>query len=296
MLFFAIQDALFKKLTNDYSVIQLLTLRMLLVVLTLFVVYLIRRNALTLRTIHWPIMCVRGAMAFGAFTLYYLALQKIPLADGATVLMSAPLFVTAFSVPLLKERVGPHRWVAVCIGFLAVLVMLKPGAGLFQPIMILPLISAVLYSLIPITTRTIHSSESTFTITFYTTVPYLILCIATAIALYFNPATASSSQFYTSLSQPWTAITASALLLLATTAALFCVSVLLITSAYRQAQASALAPFEYFYLLWAILVGYLMFGDVPAVITCTAAAVVASCGIYITWREQQNKALNDAAL
>lgn len=296
MLLFAIQDALFKKLTQDHAVVQLLLVRMSLVVTILFAVYFIKRKSLTLRTNHWPLMCLRGIIAFGAFTLYYLALQKIPLAEGATVLMSAPLFVTALSVPLLKERVGPNRWVAVCVGFVAVVVMLRPGAGLFQPIMILPLISALLYSLIPIITRLIDSKESAFTITFYTAAPYLALCILTSVWLHLFPASASSSQLYVAFAQPWASITLNTLLLIALSAGLFCVAVYLITSAYRLAQASAIASFEYVYLIWAILVGYMMFGDVPAVITCLAAAVIASCGIYITWREHHNKAPAEAAI
>ena len=296
MLFFAIQDAFFKKLTQDYAVIQLLLVRMALVVTTLFVAYLLQRKNLKLRTKHWPLMCLRGAMAFGAFTLYYLALQKIPLAEGATILMSAPLFVTALSVPLLKEQVGPHRWAAVCIGFVAVVFMLRPGTGLFQPIMVLPFISAILYSLIPITTRLIDSNESAFTITFYTTTPYLILCIVVSVWLHLFPATPQSNPFYTAIAQPWASITLNAFAIICVTAALFCVSVLLITSAYRLAQASAIASFEYFYLVWAMLVGYAMFGDVPAVITCVAATVIASCGIYITWRERFNKKLVETAI
>ena len=137
MLLFAIQDALFKHLTQDYAVMQLLLVRMGMVVGILGSVCIVRRKTLTLRTKHWPLMALRGVIAFSAFTLYYLALQKIPFADGATVLMSAPLFLTALSVPLLGEKVGLHRWTAVSVGFASVLVLLRPGSSLFQQIMIL---------------------------------------------------------------------------------------------------------------------------------------------------------------
>jgi len=296
MLLLALQDAFFKLLAKDYPVIQLLSLRMALVIVILLAVYLLRRKSLRLRTNQWPLMCLRGALAFGAFSLYYLALQKIPLAQGATVLMSAPLFVTAFSVPLLKERVGVHRWAAVCVGFVAVVVMLRPGTGMFQPIMILPLISALLYSLVPIITRAIDSEESAFTITFYTAAAYFALCVFASAWLYFNPATANSGQFYTSVSQPWGSIALNAFLISLLSAGLFCSGILLLTSAYRLAQASAITSFEYFYIVWAILVGYMMFDEEPAVITCVAAAVIASCGMYITWREHHNKVSLEAAV
>ena len=289
MFLLALQDAIFKKLIETHAVLELLFLRMSLVVLILFIVFLARRDIPTLQTRHWPLMCLRGTAAFGAFTLYYLALQKIPLAEGATVLMSAPLFVTALSAPLLKEKIGPHRWAAVCIGFIAVLIMLRPGTALFQPVMVLPLISALLYSLIPIITRAIDSKESAFIITFYTTVSYLALCLLASIWVHLFPASTDSAQIYASFAQSWTSPSPLGASLILSTALLFCAGVFLLTLAYRLAQASAIASFEYFYLVWAILVGYMVFGDVPAVITCTAAAIIASCGIYIAWRERRQK-------
>ncbi len=287
MLFFAIQDALFKHLVQDYAVLQLLLVRMSLVVCALLAVFVFQRRKLQLRTQHWKPMMLRGCLAFTAFTLYYLALQKIPLAEGATVLMSAPLFVTALSVPLLGEKVGIHRWIAVCVGFIAVLFMLKPGTGVFRAIMILPLISAVVYSFIPIITRKIKSTESAFTITFYTTVAYWLLCVLSAVLVHSVPATENSSDFYSAIAQPWRMLKPQSLIFVGFTSALFCISILLITVAYRSAQASAIASFEYSYLVWAMLVGYLLFGDIPTVITCLAAAVIAGCGIYITWREHR---------
>ncbi len=287
MLLFAIQDALFKQLTQNYAVLQLLLLRMSLVVSGLSLVFLLGRNTLTLKTLRWPLMALRGCVAFGAFTLYYLALQKIPLAEGATVLMSAPLFVTVFSVPLLGERVGLHRWVAVWVGFAAVLLLLRPGSDLFQPIMILPLIAAVMYALMPIITRHISATESTFTITFYTTVSYLVLCMLASVFVNLWPATPDSSAFYAGFAEPWSALTVEATLLLCVTAVLFCLSVLLVTGAYRLAQASAIAAFEYCYLIWAMLIGYLLFGELPALLTYLAAAIIVGCGVYIILRERQ---------
>ncbi len=287
MMMFAVQDALFKQLTQDYAVLQLLFLRMTLVVCILSVVYAVRRKVLTLKTTHKPLMMFRGAIAFIAFFLYYMALQRAGFAEAATVLMSAPLFVTALSVPLLGEHVGVHRWSAVCIGFLAVILMLRPGTGLFQPIMLLPLASAIIYSLLPIIARILPEQISAFTITFYTTVSYWIMCAIGAVVVHWHPASAQSSAVYQAIAQPWVAITGIAPALLVLSGFLFVLSIFLVTLAYRQAQVSAITSFEYVYLVWAVIIGYVVFDEVPSLLTYFAALVIIGCGFYIAWREHQ---------
>lgn len=287
MLLFAIQDALFKHLTQDYAVLQLLFIRMSLVVSIFSVVYLVRRNTLTLKTTRWPLMVLRGCMAFSAFFLYYLALQRAPFAESATVLMSAPLFVTALSVPLLGEKVGLHRWSAVCIGFLAVILMLRPGTELFQPIMLLPLASAVIYSLLPIIARIFPSTISTFTITFYTTFSYWLMCVLGSAVVHLQPATNDSSDIYQAIASPWSILSVEAAIMVSISACTFVIGILLITMAYRQAQASAITSFEYAYLVWAVIIGYAVFDEIPSMLTYFAAMVIIGSGFYIAWREHQ---------
>lgn len=288
MLLFAIQDSIFKHLAETYAVSQLLFARMSLVVVVLFAVYLKRRHSLPLYTSHWPLMFLRGIAAYFAFTLYYLALQRVPLAEAATLLMTAPLFITALSVPLLGERVGWHRWAAVCTGFLAVIAMLRPGLELFQLVMLVPLLSAVVYSLIPIITRTIDTNVGTFCITFYTVLAYWILTAVASVAIHLIPVSPDSSVIFIAFAQPWSALTLTAFFKIAITAVIFCVSILLVTSAYRHAQASAITSFEYVYLVWAVVIGYLFFDEIPSRLTMTAALVIIACGVYITWREHRN--------
>lgn len=163
LLIFTVQDAGVKYLAERYEVIQILTWRIMAVVLILGCIAQYKHGWRFLKTHRWPLMFLRGALAFAAFTNYYFALSYLPLADAATVYMTAPLFVTALSVPLLGERVGIRRWLAVITGFAAVVFMLNPGSGLFQPITMLPLASALFYSFIPIVTRKINSDEHTLT-------------------------------------------------------------------------------------------------------------------------------------
>jgi len=287
LLIFAVQDAIVKYLTQEYEVVQLLTWRILLVVLLLGTVAVCKLGIRGLLTPNWRPMFLRGFMAFCAFSHYYVALTYIPLGDAATVFMTMPLFVTALSVPLLGEQVGVHRWSAVCIGFIAVVFMLNPGAGLFQPMAVLPLVSALFYSLIPIITRKIDTRESALTIAFYTTVSYALWCLIAAGVVHLWPATPETTGVWALLAQPWPAFDLMGWVWVSLSSILFALGIFCVTTAYRLAPVSVLAPFEYSYLLWAILVSYLLFADAPTLRTWLAGCVIVGSGVYITVRERR---------
>lgn len=286
LLIFAMQDAVVKLLTEQYEVIQILTWRILAVVVIIGSIALFKHGRRFYKTQHTAKMLLRGFFAFAAFTNYYFALSFIPLGDAATVYMTAPLFVTALSVPLLGERVGMRRWLAVIIGFAAVVVMLNPSSDVFRLIAVLPLLSALFYSFIPIITRSFNSEENTLTITFYTTLSYAMLCVVMAVLVHIWPATPEQGGIWSYIAQPWNTLNAKAWALLLLTSVMFAAGVICITIAYRSTDVSALAPYEYSYLLWATLAGYLFFSDIPSLRTILAALVIAGSGIYIAIRER----------
>lgn len=284
---FAMQDAVVKYLTEQYEVLQILTWRILAVVLILGCIAQFKHGWSFLKTDHRALMLLRGFFAFAAFTNYYFALSYIPLGDAATVYMTAPLFVTALSVPLLGEQVGIRRWLAVMVGFAAVVFMLNPGSGLFRPIALLPLASALFYSFIPIVTRKFDSREHTLTITFYTTLSYAVLCLVMSAVVHLWPALPQDSGIWGFMAQPWNTINAQGWMLILLSSVMFTAGILCITTAYRAAEVSVLAPFEYTYLLWATLIGYIVFSDVPTLRTWVAGFVIAGSGIYIAVRERR---------
>ena len=126
---FATQDSIIKLLSERYSVIEILMIRLAIVLALLLAVALAWQGPGILRTRRPRLMFFRGVLAFFAFTTYYIALSSIPLAEAAVVYMTAPLFVTLLSALVLRERVGLHRWSAVVIGFGAVVFMLDPGSA-----------------------------------------------------------------------------------------------------------------------------------------------------------------------
>ena len=266
---------------------------MTLVLLILLATGLILHGPDILKMRQPQLMLLRGLLAFLAFSSYYIALSVIPLADGAAVFMTAPLFVTALSVYLLAEKVGIHRWAAVCIGFIAILIMLNPGSDLFRIEAAIPLFSALCYAIVPIITRYIGMAVPALTMTIYTTASYLFMCLLTFACLQLLPIDVSNQEDTTmiwhTLLLPWYLPTGADFLLMALSGGIFTLALLAITQAYRIAAVSIVAPFEYSYLIWASLLGYIAFGDIPGLRTVLGGLTIVSCGLYIMYREHRAK-------
>ncbi|MFT5113365.1 MAG: drug/metabolite transporter (DMT)-like permease [Parasphingorhabdus sp.] len=291
LLAFATQDSIVKGLSSDYPVLQILSFRSVVsLVLMVFIGLITIGPSVLIGREKW-LLYGRGGLAFMAFTTYYLALQKIPLGDAAAVYMTAPLFVTLLSALILRERVGWYRWSAVLIGFMAVIYMLKPGSSVFQIASAMPLFSAFCYSFIPIINRRIGTSQAALTMGIYATTTYFILILITSLLVYAIPEPNIDSDILLSLFRPWQMFTVTDLWINMLSGCLFTIGLLSITQAYRIAIVSTVAPFEYSYLLWASLIGYLYFGDVPGHEIILGSLVVVSCGCFIIYRENRRKKL-----
>ena len=290
LLLFATQDSLIKELSQRYPVLEVLTLRSLIALGLLVAVATVFYGRRVLVGRQHRLMLLRGVLAFFAFTSYYVALKVIPLADAGSVYMSAPLFVTLLSALVLGERVGLHRWIPVVVGFCAVLIILNPGSSLFRIESAIPLFSALCYAMIPIINRRIGLTEHAMTMGIYTTVMFLTLVLLTSLALHLLPAPAPGNAIIDGLFQDWLPMTPADVALACVAGAVFTCALLSITQAYRIARVATVAPFEYSYLVWVTLLGYLLFGDLPGPRTVLGAALVVLCGLYIIYREQRIRA------
>lgn len=241
-------------------------------------------------------MLARGVLAFFAFTTYYIALSRIPLADAAAVFMTAPLFVTLLSALILRERVGLERWSAVVIGFCAVLYMLNPGSTLFKIESTLPLFSAMCYAFIPIINRHIGLSEHALTMGIYTTTSYFLLMILASLLITVMPTPTSDNSMLQGVFQDWGMLQPTEWLLLLLAGVIFASALLSITQAYRIAVVSTVAPFEYVYILWANVIGYLMFSDVPSSRTLVGSVIIVTCGCYIIYRERNRRGQTETVI
>jgi drug/metabolite transporter (DMT)-like permease len=263
---FAVMDATIKWLTADYPVPQVVALRSWFG-LPILIMLAMREGGLpALRTKRPMVHIGRYLLVLLLSLSFFWVLSMMKLVDAIAIAFAAPIIITALSVPLLKEAVGPRRWVAIAIGFCGVLIMLRPGMGVFQWASIAALGSAVVYALLMITTRAFKSTESTASLMLY---PQLGMSLTGLLMVnYF-----------------WVTPTMFDLALFALAGLFGSIGVMCLTHAFRMAPAAAIAPFEYTALVWATLLGYLVWGELPDRYTLVGALVVIASGLYIIYRE-----------
>jgi drug/metabolite transporter (DMT)-like permease len=199
-------------------------------------------------------------------TLIVIAFAMLPLASAVAINFSAPLFATLASAWFLKERVGPARWLALLVGLIGVLVVTSPGAETFQSGSLFALANAVLYGTVTAGVRGMTSTESTETLTMYQMVLLtfffaLMLPLGFAMPSGLDLAAMLASGVANGFGQYWW------------------------TRALHLAPASAVAPFYYLMLVWSILLGLLIWGDVPGIGLLVGSGIVVASGLFLLWRE-----------
>ncbi|MGI9484009.1 MAG: DMT family transporter [Hyphomicrobiales bacterium] len=252
-----------------YHPMQVVFLRFLIALVPATVVVLVAGTE-KLHTERLHLHVARGVLMAITLTLFFTGLRDLPLAEGISVAFTAPLFVTALSGPLLGERVGLARWLAVGVGFIGVLIVVRPGGATFQPQSLYILASALCFAFAMLLTRRLTRTESNTAIYAYTT--------------FFAALTAGCFQPFI-----WQTPEAAHIPWFLTIGIVGGLSSFLIIIAYRNAPASVVAPFDYMALLWGALWGWIFWREVPDGAVWTGAAVIATAGIYITWRETKGK-------
>jgi len=270
-LVFAVQDAITKQLTQSLSVPQILVIRYF--AFAMFVTWWAARRIGLKQAIgsKRPVMQVlRSLLIVLEIGIFAYGIRYIPLADMHSIFAAAPLIVTALSVPLLREPVGFRRWAAVIVGFAGVLIILRPGMGVMHPAAIYGLIAAGMFALYIILTRKVSAGDKSETSIFYMGWTGFI-------------ASALVGPFF------WEWPSQESWILLA---CLSCTSIaghILFTMALEAAPAAILQPFQYSVLVWAAILGILVFGDYPDTWTIVGAVIVVASGIYTVYRERVRK-------
>jgi drug/metabolite transporter (DMT)-like permease len=227
-------------------------------------------GALTLRSDHRSLQILRGVLLFASTLLNFLALQYLRLDQTSAIFFSNPLWVCALSPILLGERIGPRRWAAVIVGFLGVLLIIRPGNDGFHWAMLLSVTVAILTALYQIITRKIGGRDPALVSLLLPSMVGTALAMPLGLFNWYVPA--------------WGQV---ALMLLMGFAG--GVGHHLLIKAHTLAPAPTLAPFIYTQIIWMIIVGYVVFGDVPDFHTLFGAFIVVSSGLYVYYREQAVK-------
>ena len=267
MFAFAAMDGLSKVLAGKLAIAQMLWFRYIL--FTALAVIVLHRQGLAgvWRTGRPWLQGGRSLLMVVENGIFVLAFKYLPLADVHAIAAASPLIVIALSVPMLGEKVGPRRWLAVIAGFLGVLLIVRPGfQDLSWPILI-AIAGAILWGLYQILVRMCGMGDKSETTWLWSAV---IGLIATS---FVGPFT-------------WVAPDASGWLMLIAIAVLGCGAHLALIQAFVLAEAGVLQPFSYSLLLWATLIGYFGFGDVPDRWTLAGATLILASGLYAWHRER----------
>ena len=270
MLFFGSMDAVSKHLTSSLPVIEILWVRYLFFALFGFLLAVHYSGLRGLRTSIPFLQIARGLALVFEIVLFTYAFRYLPLADAHVMAASVPLIVLALAVPILKERVGHRRWFAVVLGFLGVLIILRPGFGNWQPILFLPLLGAFGFAVYLVLTRMAAKFDTIGTSAFYTGV------VGLSVLSIFLPL-----EWKTPTIEEW------GWLLLASVLGL-CGHISVI-KALSMAEASVLQPFFYVVLVWATFLGFIIFDDIPDFITIIGACIIVGSGLYAWYRERVNQ-------
>ena len=282
VLVFSLQDAIIKQVSGSYALTEVVGLRSLVGIP--IVLALVLRNAgwRALFAPGWTSLFWRSAIMFGAYTSYYMAFPALPLADAVALYFTVPLFVTALAGPFLGERVDWKVWLAVLLGFAGVMIMLRPGSGLFEPAALLSLLSAALYGTAMLMARKLGITRSASVMAFHQNAVFLMGAVTVAALVHFFEVSGQSHPSLQFLTRAWTMPTLFDGALIATCGIVAAIGTVLLTNAYRVAPASTVTPFEYTGMLWAPLWGFLFFAETPRWTTLLGAAIVALAGWLAT--------------
>lgn len=264
-----VNDAIAKTLTAGYSPLQILFLRNLIALPIAAAIAMAMGGRAALKSHRPGAHLLRGLFWLCAATLFFTGLSYLDLAEATTLIFIAPVFVTALSALVLKERVGWRRWSAVLLGFAGVLVVVRPGLSAFQPASLFPLATAFFYAVLMVSARWVDARESVWT---------LMLYLVGAGALW----SALAAPFV------WIPLRSEDLWLFAAIAVFGTAGLTLITQAFRFAPAAVVAPFDYTALLWATLLGWLIWDEIPDLATYLGAVIIIASGIVIILRERRS--------
>ena len=288
LFLFSIQDLIIKYFSDHYSVLQIVFIRCVIASLLMLIVIWTRPSKIPLMATKPIAMLTRGLLGFSSYLCYYMAVAAMPLAEVVSITFTMPLFVTALSAIILKENVGIRRWSAVFVGFIGVLIIIQPGGEFNGLAVFLAFLASITYASHTIITRILGSDNDPLTLSFNTlaifTIASGILSILVISGMINIESAHPSLAFF---GREWASPTAVEWGLLIAIAFIAAIGFFCLTKAYCIAEASAISPFEFTYILWAVIFGYIFWSEVPKMTTYIGIAILVASNLYISYRERK---------
>ena len=269
MSIFSVQDGIIKWLATDYWLIELLFFRSLVIVAILSIYLPVKNGRKAFYTTRYKDHFLRTFFNFTAFVSFYIAVTRMPLADATAIVLSAPLIMTALSGPLLGEAADLPRKTILLTGFVGVLIVIEPSAENIDWLGVgCALVGAFMFAMLALQTRKMSASESSELMVFFAALVFLVI---TSGMLLFR----------------WDTPDLNSLLLMLGLGVITLFAQYFIVSAYQFAAVYVIAPFEYVAILWALCLGWFVFGEIPTLTVLSGAALIVFCGLMIVFIERR---------
>ncbi len=281
---FPIQDVIIKSFSGIYAVHEIVFLRSVFAIPFVLIIAHFDGGLRPMKLGSLRLQTLRGVSSFISYMVYYMALAAIGLAETAAITFATPIFVTILAMFFLGEKIGVWRWGAVVVGLLGVLTIVRPGLGVFEPAALLALTAAITYAIAIVATRKLGPSARGSSMTIFMLGVYLFGGALTGL-IFSQIEVASPHPSLAFLFRPWSWPEPAHWPLFAALGLISGVGFFALTQAYRLADASVVTPFEYTYLPWAILWGFLFFGNLPDLPTWIGLTLIVGSGLFILFRE-----------
>ncbi len=268
MSFFSCQDAMIKLLAADYSLFQILFVRSIVIVIPLFVLLIFRYGKKGFHTPRYGDHALRVSYNFMAFMSYYFAITRLPLGQVTAIALSAPLVMTALSGPLLGEHADSRKKLILTVGFIGVLLIVRPEASPVDWVGTgAALGGAFMFALLGIQTRKMSATEPTELMVFFSGLTFLMITGAIMLTQWTTPSLQDAA-------------------MLVSIGMVSLIAQLLIVHSYQFAAVYIIAPFEYVTILWAIILGWFMFSEVPTLLMLAGSVLIIGSGLIIVHLER----------
>jgi len=286
MTIFSIHDSFIKVLSTDISLIQIQFVRSSIAVLTILIYLKLTKQPFVFRTGYPFLTLVRGLLSFFGYSAFYLAQSKMPIANISVLFLTSPFFITIISIYFFDSRVGWRRWLAMVIGFCGVIFICSPEGGQLNLYYVIPVLVAVAYALSVILAKKTADKD-----TLYQTIVFQHLIagsIAAVLGLTFGDGRFDNEKYseIEFVVRAWSLGDPSIMLSLIGLSIVGVGGFGFLLQAYRIADPAVVSPYEYTFLIWMVLWGYLIWGDIPSVIEATGMLLIVGAGVYMFYREQ----------
>ena len=289
LLILSLQSIAVKWIGGNYSIMEIVMFRSFIALPCTILLYRLEGKPGLPATQQPTLEYVRGFFLFLSYATAFMGLAALPLAEIEAIRFSGPLMITILSVLILSEKVGIQRWLALIVGFMGVLLIVRPGSATFNMGSIFVLVSVLFYALNVILTRKLRTTDSSATMAYYSSLVYLVAAFVLSPLAIFIGERPDAHPSIAFLFRAWSLPTLLDWAIMSGLGLVWAGGMYFIARAYSAAQASVVAPFEYVSLPIYIMWGLLIWHEIPTLMTLAGALLTLASGMYILYQEQKEE-------